>query len=42
MSGRGIWTHADVLKHSKIRVKNPEIEVIFSYSIRGLAKTKVS
>jgi hypothetical protein len=41
MSGRGIWTHADIVKHSKIRSKNTEIAVILSYCIRGLAKTKV-
>jgi hypothetical protein len=41
MTGRGIWTHADIIKHSRIGVKNTEIAVILSYCIRGLAKTKV-
>ena len=41
MSGRGIWSHADIVKHSKIHPKQTETSVILSYCIRGLAKTKV-
>jgi hypothetical protein len=41
MTGRGIYDHGDVLRHSKIRIKNPENEVIATYCVRGFKKTKV-
>ncbi len=41
MTGRGIYDHGDILRHSKIRIKNPENEVIATYCVRGFKKTKV-
>ena len=41
ITGRGVYDHGDILRHSKIRIKNPENEVIATYCIRGFKKTKV-